>query len=330
MNFYKRDFLKLLDYSSKEIEYILDVSEDLKRKKIKRIKHNYLEGKNIAIIFEKDSTRTRCSFEVAAYDLGMHVTYLGPTGSQMGKKETIADTARVLTRIYDGIEYRGFKQDVVEEIAKYATVPVWNGLTNEFHPTQMLADFLTLREHFGYLKGLDLVFMGDACNNAGNSLMVASSKLGVNFTAIGPKKLWPNEKLVEECREIAKINGSTITITDDINAVKNKDAIYVDVWVSMGEPEEVWKERIDLLKPYQLTKKVMNMANEDVVLMHALPSFHNMETTIIKDVYSKFGIEALEVTDEVFESKNSIVFEQAENRMHTIKAIMYLTMKEDI
>ena len=331
MNFYGRDFLKLLDYSSSEIKYMLDVAKDFKEKKHKGIRHDYLKGKNVAILFEKDSTRTRCSFEVASYDLGMHVTYLGPTGSQMGKKETIADTARVLCRMYDGIEYRGFSQDVVEELAKYSSVPVWNGLTDEFHPTQMLADFLTMEEHFGHLKGLNLVFVGDARNNAGNSLMVCASKLGVNFTACGPKELWPNEELVNTCREIAKENGSTITITDDLNeGLKNKDVVYADVWVSMGEDPEKWKERIDLLKRYQINKESFRLASPNAVFMHALPSFHNLDTKIAKEVYDKYGIAALEVTDDVFESSASIVFDEAENRMHTIKTVMYLTMKEPI
>lgn len=330
MEFYQRDFLKLLDYTPEEIRHLLDVAKDFKRMKHNKVRHDYLKGKNIAILFEKDSTRTRCSFEVAAYDLGMHVTYLGPTGSQMGKKETIADTARVLTRMYDGIEYRGFKQDVVEELARYSTVPVWNGLTDEFHPTQMLADFMTMEEVFGHLKGLNLMFVGDARNNAGNSLMVCASKLGVNFTACGPQDLWPDSKLVEQCRKIAKENGSEITLTSDLQeAMKGKDVIYADVWVSMGEPEEKWKSRIDLLKPYQITKEVFKLANKDAKFMHALPSFHNEETTIAQDVHEKYGVWALEVTDDVFESEASIVFQQAENRMHTIKSVIYLTLAEE-
>ena len=330
MNLYNKDFLKLLDYSTDEIKYLLDLSKDFKKLKHNGISHEYLKGKNVAILFEKDSTRTRCSFEVASYDLGMHCTYLGPTGSQMGKKESIADTARVLSRLYDGIEYRGYKQTIVEELAKYSKVPVWNGLTDEFHPTQMLADMLTIEEKLGYLKGLKLVFIGDARNNAGNSLMVVCSKLGVNFVACGPKKLWPEESLVETCRHIAKENGSIVTITDSIDeAVKDSNVIYADVWVSMGEPEEKWAERINLLKSYQVTMDVMKKASDNVIFMHALPSFHDTNTTIAKDINEKFGIPEMEVTNEVFESKYSVVFDEAENRMHTIKAVMYATMKEE-
>lgn len=329
MNLYGKDFLKLLDYSTSEIRYLLDLSKKFKTLKQKGIPHKYLKGRNIALLFEKDSTRTRCSFEVATYDLGMHCTYLGPTGSQMGKKESIKDTARVLSRMYDGIEYRGFDQKIVEELAKYSSVPVWNGLTDEFHPTQMLADFMTIEEHFGKLKGLQLTFIGDARNNAGNSLMVASAKLGVNFVACGPKELWPDEKLIERCMDIAKSNGSTITVTDKVElGVKNSDIIYADVWVSMGEPEKLWKKRIELLKKYQVTKEVMDMANKKAIFMHALPSFHDLNTTIAKDIYEKFNIPEMEVTNEVFESKKSVVFQEAENRMHTIKAVIYATMNE--
>ena len=330
MNLQGRDFLKLLDFSSEEIRYLLDLSRNFKDMKKKGIPHKYLKGKNVALLFEKDSTRTRCSFEVASYDLGMHCTYLGPTGSQMGKKESIADTARVLSKIYDGIEYRGFSQQIVEEIAKYSDVPVWNGLTDEFHPTQMLADFLTMEEVFGHLKGLTLTFVGDARNNAGNSLMVASAKLGVNFVACGPKDLWPNEDLVNTCKLIAKENGSTITLTDDIKeGVKSSDAIYADVWVSMGEPEEKWKERIDLLKDYQVNDKVMENANPNAIFLHCLPSFHDLNTSIGKDIYEKFGLKEMEVTDEVFNSSKSKVFDEAENRLHTIKAVVYATMRDE-
>ena len=321
-----RDFLTVLDYTEEELRYILDVSKKLKKMKKKGQAHNYLQGKNIVVLFEKDSTRTRCAFEVAGSDLGMGVTYLGPTGSQMGKKESIADTARVLSRMYDGIEYRGFSQEIVEELAKYASVPVWNGLTDEFHPTQMMADFLTIEEHFGSLKGKTLAFVGDTRNNAGNSLMAMSSKMGVNFIACGPKNLWPQEDVVERCKPIAKKNDCTITITEDINSIRNADVIYTDVWVSMGEPEEKWKERIELLKPYQITMDIMESAKDTTVFMHALPSFHDTNTTIAKDIYEKYGLTEMEVTDEVFESKRSIVFDEAENRMHTIKAVMLVTM----
>ena len=330
MNLKGRDFLKILDFSSEEIRYLLDVSKKFKELKKNRIEHEYLDGKNIVLLFEKDSTRTRCSFEVATSDLGMNCTYLGPTGSQMGKKESIKDTARVLSRMYDGIEYRGFNQDIVEEIAKYSDVPVWNGLTDEFHPTQMLADFMTIEEQFGYLKGLQLTFVGDARNNAANSLMVMCSKLGVNFVACGPKELWPDNKLVNVCKKIAKENGCTIKITDKINeGVKESDIIYADVWVSMGEPESIWKKRISLLKKYQVNMEMINKASDNVVFMHALPSFHDLNTTIGKEIYDKYGLNEMEVTDEVFESKHSIVFNEAENRMHTIKAVMYATLSDN-
>ena len=330
MNLKGRDFLKILDFSSEEIRYLLDVSKKFKELKKNAIEHEYLDGKNIVLLFEKDSTRTRCSFEVATSDLGMNCTYLGPTGSQMGKKESIKDTARVLSRMYDGIEYRGFNQDIVEEIAKYSDVPVWNGLTDEFHPTQMLADFMTIEEQFGYLKGLQLTFVGDARNNAANSLMVMCSKLGVNFVACGPKELWPDNKLVNVCKKIAKENGCTIKITDKINeGVKESDIIYADVWVSMGEPESIWKKRISLLKKYQVNMEMINKASDNVVFMHALPSFHDLNTTIGKEIYDKYGLNEMEVTDEVFESKHSIVFNEAENRMHTIKAVMYATLSDN-
>ena len=323
-----RDFLKLLDYTPEEIEQLLSVAVGLKKKKHNHEPHRYLEGKQIAIIFEKDSTRTRCSFEVAAKDLGMSVTYLGPTGSQMGKKETIADTARVLASMYDGIEYRGWGQEVVEELAKYSKVPVWNGLTNEFHPTQMLADIMTIREEFGDTKGRKLVFCGDARNNVGNSLMVICSKLGMHFACCAPKELFPEESLVNQCREICNQTGGSITLTEDImEGTKDADAIYTDVWVSMGEPMELWEQRINLLRPYQVNMTVMNNAKPNAIFLHCLPSFHNTGTTIGKDIYEKFGLTEMEVTDEVFESSHSRVFEEAENRMHTIKAVILETLR---
>ncbi len=329
MDLRKRDFLKLLDYTPEEIRYLLDLAKDFKKKKHEGIEHKYLQGKNIAIIFEKDSTRTRCSFEVASYDLGANVTYLGPTGSQMGKKESIADTARVLCRMYDGIEYRGFGQDIVEELAKYSTVPVWNGLTNEFHPTQMLADIMTLEECCGDVKGKKLVFCGDARNNVGNSLMVVCAKLGINFACCAPKELFPEEDLVSICREIANENGSTILLTEDImEGTKGADAIYTDVWVSMGEPVEKWQERINLLHKYQVTMDVMKNANPNAIFLHCLPSFHDTNTTIGKEIYDTYGLEEMEVTNEVFESEQSKVFEEAENRMHTIKAVIYATLRD--
>ena len=321
-----RDLLTVLDYTEDELVYVLDVAKRLKLMKREGLEHKFLSGKNIAILFEKDSTRTRCAFEVAGSDLGMGVTYLGPTGSQMGKKESIADTARVLARMYDGIEYRGFNQEIVEDLAKYADVPVWNGLTDMFHPTQMLADFLTIEEHFGYLKGLTLAFVGDARNNVANSLMAMSSKMGVNYIACSPKELWPEESMVERCRPIADRNGSTITLTEDINEVRRANVIYTDVWVSMGEPEEKWAERIKLLKPYQVNMEMMKNAQDNVIFLHCLPSFHDVNTKIGKEIYDKYGLEEMEVTNEVFESEMSKVFDEAENRMHTIKAIMYVTM----
>lgn len=329
MNLKGRNFLKLLDYSKEEIQYLLDLAKKFKKMKKNNMPHKYLEGKNIVLLFEKTSTRTRCSFEVAGLDLGMGVTYLDAASSQMGKKESIEDTAKVLGRLYDGIEYRGYGQDIVEEIAKYSTIPVWNGLTDDFHPTQMLADFLTIEEHYGYLKGLNLTFVGDVGNNAGNSLMVASAKLGVNFTACGPKELWPNQKLIENCKEVAKKNGSTIKITESLEeGVTNTDVIYADVWLSMGDPEEEWAKRINLLKSYQVNKKTMEMAKTTAVFMHALPSFHNTDTTIAKKIYEQFRISEMEVTNEVFESSQSIVFDEAENRMHTIKAVIYATLSD--
>ena len=327
MNLKGKDFLKLLDFSSEEIEYLIDLAAELKAKKKNGIPHKLCEGKNIALIFEKTSTRTRCSFEVAAYDLGMGVTYLDPTGSQIGKKETIADTARVLSGMYDGIEYRGYGQKIVEELAKYSKVPVWNGLTNEFHPTQILADFLTVKEHFGKLRGINFVYMGDARYNMGNSLMVGCAKMGLNFTACAPEKYFPDKALIEECKRIAEKSGATLKFeTDPTKATENADVIYTDVWVSMGEPAEAWRERIDELSPYAVTKKIMDNAGESAVFMHCLPAFHDLGTTVGKEVGEKFGLEYLEVSDEVFESRQSIVFEEAENRMHTIKAVMLATL----
>ena len=326
MNLQGRDFLKLLDYTPEEILYLIDLAAKLKEKKKKGVPHDELRGKNIALIFEKTSTRTRCSFEVAAHDLGMQVTYLDPSGSQIGKKESIADTARVLGRMFDGIEYRGFGQDIVEELARYAQVPVWNGLTNEFHPTQMIADMLTVREHIGYLKDVKFVYMGDARYNMGNSLMVTCAKLGMDFVACTSRAYFPDKKLVGICEEIAKKTGATITLTEDVDRVRDADVIYTDVWVSMGEPAEVWKERIDSLKPYQVNRSVMELAKPTAIFMHCLPAFHDLTTTVGREVYEKFGLSELEVTDEVFESEQSVVFDEAENRMHTIKAIMYATM----
>ncbi|MDD7077975.1 MAG: ornithine carbamoyltransferase [Lachnospiraceae bacterium] len=322
-----RNFLTLKDYTPEEITYLLDLSADLKAKKKAGEMTHYLTGKNIALIFEKTSTRTRCSFEVAAHDLGMHVTYLDPQGSQIGKKESIKDTARVLGRMYDGIEYRGFGQDIVEELAKYAGVPVWNGLTNEYHPTQMLADMLTVREHLGDLKGKKLAYFGDARYNMGNSLMIVCSKLGMHFTACTAKEYFPNEELVAQCEEYAKESGGKITLTESIEeGAKDADVIYTDVWVSMGEPDAVWAERIKKLLPYQVNAKVMSLAKESAIFMHCLPAFHDLNTKIGKEIYAKFGLEAMEVTDEVFESSQSVVFDEAENRMHTIKAVIAATM----
>lgn len=327
MDFKGKSFLKLLDFTPAEIACLIDLASELKQKKKMGIPHRLCEGKNIALIFEKTSTRTRCSFEVAAYDLGMGVTYLDPQGSQIGKKESIADTARVLGRIYDGIEYRGFGQEIVEELAKYAGVPVWNGLTNEFHPTQILADFLTIKEKFGKLRGINFVYMGDARYNMGNSYMVGAAKMGMNFTVCAPEKYFPNSDLIETCRAIAKETGATITFeTDPMKATKGADVIATDVWVSMGEPDEVWEERINDLTPYQVNKKIMDNAGEQAVFMHCLPSFHDLKTTLGKQVGEKFGISEMEVTDEVFESSQSIVFDEAENRMHTIKAVMAATL----
>ena len=322
-----KHFLKLLDFTPAEIEYFIDLAADLKAKKKAGIPHRLCEGKSVALIFEKTSTRTRCAFEVAAADLGMHPTYLDPTGSQLGKKESIADTARVLGRMYDGIEYRGYGQEIVEELAAYAGVPVWNGLTNEFHPTQILADFLTIREHFGSLKGRKFVYMGDARYNMGNSLMVGCAKMGLHFVACAPEKYFPNAELIAECQKIAAETGAVLEFNSDVaSAVKDADVIYTDVWVSMGEPDEVWKERIEDLLPYQVNKAAMDMAGSQCRFMHCLPAFHDLKTTIGKQIYEKFGLTAMEVTDEVFESEQSIVFDEAENRLHTIKAVMAATL----
>ena len=322
-----RDFLKLLDFTTEEIEYLLELAADLKEKKKKGILTQIHTGKNVALIFEKTSTRTRCSFEVAAHDLGMGTTYLDPKGSQIGKKESIADTARVLSGMFDGIEYRGYGQEIVEELAKYSSVPVWNGLTNEFHPTQMLADLLTIREHFGKLKGIKLAYMGDARYNMGNSLMVACAKMGMHFVACTTKAYFPSDELVEECKKIAETTGGSITLTEDaMEGTKGADVVYTDVWVSMGEPDEIWESRIKELAPYQVNKKIMDNAGEQAVFMHCLPAFHDLKTTVGKEMGEKFGFTELEVTDEVFESSQSIVFEEAENRMHTIKAVMAATL----
>ena len=327
MNLQGKSFLKLLDFTPSEIEGLIDLAASLKAKKKAGIPHKLHEGKNIALIFEKTSTRTRCAFEVAAYDLGMGVTYLDPTGSQIGKKESIADTARVLGRMYDGIEYRGYGQEIVEELAHHAGVPVWNGLTNEFHPTQILADFLTIREKFGKLKGIKFVYMGDARYNMGNSLMVGCAKMGMHFVACAPKKYFPNAGLIATCEAIAKETGATLTFEEDPStAVQGADVIYTDVWVSMGEPADVWEERIRELSPYQVNAKLMQQAGTGAVFMHCLPAFHDLKTTIGKEINQKFGITAMEVTDEVFESAQSIVFDEAENRMHTIKAVMAATL----
>ena len=322
-----RDFLKLLDFTQEEITYLLDLAADLKDRKKKGIPMDTLRGKNVALIFEKTSTRTRCAFEVAAHDLGMGTTYLDPGSSQIGKKENIADTARVLAGMFEGIEYRGFEQEIVEELAKYSSVPVWNGLTNEFHPTQMLADLLTIREQFGYLKGIKLTYMGDARYNMGNSLMVACARMGMHFTACTAAKYFPNQALVARCREIAASTGGSVTLTEDTLAgTKDVDVVYTDVWVSMGEPDEVWTERIRELSPYQVTAQIMKNAGEKAVFMHCLPAFHDLKTKIGAEMGERFGIKEMEVTDEVFESAQSRVFEEAENRMHTIKAVMAATL----
>ncbi len=324
-----RHFLTLKDFTEEEILYLLDLAADLKAKKKRGELHEYYKGKNIALIFEKDSTRTRCSFEIAAHDLGMGSTYLGPSGSQIGKKESIPDTARVLGRMFDGIEYRGYGQEIVEDLARYAGVPVWNGLTNEYHPTQMLADMLTAREHFGHLKGLKMVYLGDARYNTGNSLMVVSAKLGLHFTACTSAKYFPNSELVKECEEYARISGGSITLTEDVSAgTKGADIVCTDVWVSMGEPDEIWAERIRDLSPYKVTADVMKNAGENAIFMHCLPAFHDLKTRIGQSVGEKFGLTDMEVTDEVFEGPQSKVFDEAENRMHTIKAVIVATLGE--
>ncbi len=327
MNLKGKHFLTLLDFTPEEITGLIDLAAELKAKKKAGIPHDDYKGKNIALIFEKTSTRTRCSFEVAAHDLGMHVTYLDPTGSQIGKKESIADTARVLGRLYDGIEYRGFGQTIVEELAKYAGVPVWNGLTNEYHPTQILADMLTIREHLGELKGKKFVFMGDCRYNMANSLMIGCAKLGLDFVACGPEGYFPVPELIAKCEQIAKESGATLAFeTDPMKATENADVIYTDVWVSMGEPMEAWEERIGKMLPYQVNAKLMANAKPTAVFMHCLPAFHDLNTGIGRQIGDKFGLDALEVTDEVFESKQSIVFDEAENRMHTIKAVLAATL----
>ena len=327
LNIRGRHFLTLLDYTPAEIRYLLDMSKEFKNMKRNGVPHKYLEGKNIVLLFEKTSTRTRCSFEVAGMDLGCGVTYLDPGSSQMGKKESIADTARVLGRMYDGIEYRGYSQDLVGELARCAGVPVWNGLTDQFHPTQMLADLLTIEEKFGCLKGLNLTYMGDARNNMGNSLMIACAKMGLNFTACAPRELFPEEWLINKAREIAAENGCTVTLTEDPKAgATGADIIYTDIWVSMGEPDEVWETRINLLKKYQVNKELMANAKPNAIFMHCLPSFHDTKTTIGAQIAERFGITEMEVTDEVFESRQSVVFDEAENRMHTIKAVIYATL----
>ena len=326
MNLKGRDFLTLLDYTPEEIAYLVDLAAELKAKKKAGVLHDVLRGKNVALIFEKTSTRTRCSFEVAAHDLGMGSTYLDPTGSQIGKKESIADTAQVLCGMFDGIEYRGYGQEIVNELAKYSTVPVWNGLTNEFHPTQILADFLTIKEHFGKLAGLKFAYMGDARYNMGNSLMIGCAKMGLHFVACAPKAYWPAPELVEKCKAIAAETGATITLSDDTDAVKDADVVYTDVWVSMGEPVEVWAERIEALAPYQVNTELMAKAKSPAVFMHCLPAYHDHKTAVGKEMGEKFGRDAMEVTDEVFTGPQSIVFQEAENRMHTIKAVMAATL----
>lgn len=328
-NLRNRNFLKLLDFTPKEIKFLLELSADLKKAKYSGTEQKTLKGKNIALIFEKASTRTRCAFEAAAYDQGANVTYLGPTGSQIGKKESMKDTARVLGRMYDGIEYRGFGQQIVEVLGKYAGVPVWNGLTDEYHPTQILADFLTMMEHSDKpLHQVSFAFSGDARNNMGNSLMVGAAKMGMDFRAVAPKQMWPEEELVAQCKEIAKETGATITLTESVEeGVKGVDFIYTDVWVSMGEAEEVWKERIRIMLPYQVNAKMMTLTqNPNVKFLHCLPAFHNRDTTVGEEIYTKYGVEAMEVTDDVFESPASLVFDEAENRLHTIKAVMVATL----
>ena len=336
MNLKGRNFITLLDFTTKEINYLIELSEKLKNEKYNNIAHKHLTNKNVILLFQKDSTRTRAAFEVGAYDLGMGVTYFGPNGSQMNKKESVKDTARVLGRMYDGIQFRGYKQEDVESLGEFAGVPVWNGLTDQYHPTQILADFLTIKEKFGYLKGINFTYMGDSRNNMGNSLMIGSAKLGLNFTAIAPKNLWPEQSLIDTCLEIAKETGSVIKFTEDkLEGTKNADVIYTDVWVSMGEPKEVWETRIKELNHYQVDMELINNANDSVIFMHCLPAFHGIDTDVGKQIAEEFGKQfpkvscgELEVTDEVLESKNSVVFQEAENRMHTIKAVMLATMSD--
>ncbi len=330
MKINNKHLLTLLDYSPEEISTLLSLAKQLKKEKKEGISHQVLKGKNIVLLFEKDSTRTRCAFEVAGYDLGMNVTYIGSSGSQMGKKESIKDTARVLGRMFDGIEYRGFKQETVECLAKYSGVPVWNGLTDKFHPTQILADFLTIQEYKGDLKGLKFAYLGDGRYNMGNSYMVGSAKMGLDFRMVGPKELWPSKELREQCEKIAKTTGAKLTFTENVDeGVKDVDVVATDVWVSMGEPDSVWKERIELLKKYQVNSLLMSKAKKDAIFLHCLPSFHNLETKIGMEVYEKYGLNGLEVTEDVFEGKQSVVFDEAENRLHTIKAVIYATMVND-
>ena len=328
INIRGRSFLTLLDFTPDEINYLLDLSAEFKRMKNNGVEHKWLTGKQVVLLFEKTSTRTRCAFEVGARDLGMGVTFLDPGSSQMGKKESLADTAKVLGRMYDGIEYRGFKQSVVEDLARYSGVPVWNGLTDMFHPTQMLADIMTAREEFGDLRGRKLTFFGDARNNVANSLMVVSAKLGMHFCACGPKDLMPSPELVEKCQAVAAETGAVLEFTDDVKkGAESCDIVYTDIWVSMGEPDEIWAERIKLLLPYQVNKELMAMAKPTAIFLHCLPSFHDLETTVGQDIYKKFGLPAMEVTDDVFLGKQARQFNEAENRMHTIKAVMYATLK---
>ena len=331
MNLYRRNLLTLLDFAPEEIQYLLDLSIKLKNKKHHGEDHTLLKGKNIVLLFEKDSTRTRCAFEVAAADLGMNAVYIGSSGSQMGKKESIADTARVLGRMFDGIEYRGFKQKTVEDLAKFSNVPTWNGLTEDYHPTQILADFMTIIEQKGKLQGIKMAYLGDGRYNMGNSYLVGAAKMGLDYRMVGPKELWPNEDLRNRCLEIAKKTGAKLTFTENVEeGVKNCDVIATDVWVSMGEDASVWQERINLLKPYQVNTRVMSFANKDAIFIHCLPSFHNLETKVGMEVYEKFGLNGLEVTEEVFEGNQSVVFDEAENRLHTIKAVILATLKENL
>ena len=331
MNLYKRNLLTLLDFTPEEIDYLLKLAIELKNKKHNGVDHAVLKGKNVVLLFEKDSTRTRCAFEVAASDLGMNAVYIGSSGSQMGKKESIKDTARVLGRMFDGIEYRGFKQQTVADLAKYSNVPTWNGLTEDYHPTQILADFMTIIEQKGHLKGIKLAYLGDGRYNMGNSYLVGSAKMGLDYRMVGPKELWPNEELRNKCQEIAKATGAKLTFTENVEeGVKDCDVIATDVWVSMGEADSVWAERINLLKPYQVNARVMSFAKNNAIFIHCLPSFHNLETKVGMEVYEKFGLNGLEVTEEVFEGPQSVVFDEAENRLHTIKAVMLATMKENL